>query len=394
MAMDAFSRARESIKSLDGFINTISFDAKPAILHHLPSSRDSHKATIQNNLAILEGFCTEIGLIFQTISQMRDRLLLHKAACISAFAPITAMPVELLREVFRLVAVSNRSAIPNLSAVCRSWQSIMSEQHELWTSIVLRAGDPCRSVVTHRDRSGSLPLSLEVDALRYSWPQRLKKAFPDMEERLQTLRWTSSASIQGFMYPERHAIFSALHTIKFSPPQGCETCGLDEMVSHGRFLFNASFPSLRRLEVTNVPDLEIPQGVVETLEHLKMHGSALNWISCRKILQNVPFLKSLEIRDPVEDSLDPPPNGLHQDLTVVPNLEALTYQTTPTDLVAYLSRNFTFPILSSFRLTWSTPSTTAPFLPDFMHALGIFVSVVYRTLVLPFSNRCSLNKLS
>ncbi|KAF8308826.1 hypothetical protein DL93DRAFT_2231374 [Clavulina sp. PMI_390] len=340
---------------------------------------------IQSNLAIIEGYCAEVEFILQKVSQIQKRLLYQRAACISASTPIAALPVELLREVFQLATVTNRRTIADTSAVCRSWSSIVSEQRELWTSITLRAGDPCDSVVAHRVHSDSLPLNLEVNALRFSWPSRLKRAFPDMEQRLESMEWTSSASIQEFLYPEKNALFSALHTIKLSPPSGCDMCGaLKETGSHGTFLSAASFPSLRRLEVEFVPDLEIPQAVTRTLEHLRLNQAALNSFTCRELLRNAPLLRTLEIRDPVDAWTFTNSGDFPEELTFAPSLESLIYHSAPVGLVDYISRTCVCPALRSLKLSLSTPGTTSPLLAGFIDHLGTFLDrspQIYRLIV-------------
>ncbi|KAF8308827.1 hypothetical protein DL93DRAFT_2170832 [Clavulina sp. PMI_390] len=350
----AFVAARESIESLDNFLNTIDLNATPIIIHNPPSTRSSHQSTTRNRHEMLETFCSEVEVLFDKLSFMRQRLLLRRAVCAGALSPVTAMPVELLREVFRLVVEASPSTLPALLAVCHPWRSIVSQQHELWGSVALRAGDSFGGIVAHRDHGGSLPLALSVDACMHSWPHKLRLAFPDMGQRLESLHWSTSASLLDLLDPEDEIIFSALHTIRLSIPYLCEMCGdPDELANASAFIASVTAPSLRRLEIDNVHDLEIPDTTAKTLEHLVLSNVEMHSAFFADLLQVATSLKSLVIgsvrADFAESAAD------IKGLTILPCLETLQFDGIFPELVEPVLKICECPNLRSLKLSRSTP---------------------------------------
>ncbi|KAF8304951.1 hypothetical protein DL93DRAFT_412800 [Clavulina sp. PMI_390] len=388
----AFAAARESIDSLDDFLNTIDTDNTPIILYHPPSTRSSHQSITQNRLEMLETFCHEVEGLFDKLSFMRKRLLFQRTACTGALSPVASMPVELLREIFQLVAETSRPTLPALLGVCRSWRSIASEYHELWTSVDLQQGLPSDGLVAHRLHSNSLPLDVHVDPSWSSWSRSLQKAFPDMDTRLSSLTWSTHASIADFLFLQWGTQFTALHTIKLCPPYGCDMCGgIDNIMRPGDFLRIAGFPSLRRLEVKNVRDLVIPQEVAEVLDHLDLQDTTLSGRTLCKTLWRASSLQSLVIQDIVDARAEP--EAELESLVVLPSLETINLYGNPPELVNSVLRSCECPMLRSFQIGRCAPDITSPLYLELSSHLDTFLDRApqLRELIV---TRSTINELS
>ncbi|KAF8305139.1 hypothetical protein DL93DRAFT_2233185 [Clavulina sp. PMI_390] len=384
MISAAFGVATEALNSLDGLLSSLPTKSTPVILYHPPCRRPAQTSTIQNNLAIFESYEDELSKLFQKISSMKNRLLRQRATCASALSPIAALPMELMREVFQLVADTSDSSLDSLAAVCSSWRMVALGQPALWTKVNSRMGDSLKRATTHYLRSGSFPLHLEVHDAWSDWSPALLKSLPGVENQLETLCWDVSADMEGFLnsYHSKSLCFKSLSTLTVSCSEICKACGTwwsNAEDQHGglEFLNPTRFPALHNLEVRRV-QLGLAPGIISQLEHLKLDCVPMMVNKCRKILSHARLLKTLIIKNASEtlffDEVEATPNETY----VIPHLETIQLSSNPDVLMKVILESCRCPSLLTLQLSDVPSPGLDPSNHPFLDYLSSFLPQRYK----------------
>ncbi|KAF8305125.1 hypothetical protein DL93DRAFT_371884 [Clavulina sp. PMI_390] len=378
MTSAAFLAANKALNSIDDLMSGLTADTTPIILHHPPSRRPAQTSAINQNLAIFDLYEDELSKIFQKISQMKNRLLRQRAACASALTPIAALPIELMHEVFRLVADANDSSVAALAAVCSSWRLIALNRPTLWATMTLHVGDDLKRTKTHHLRSQSSPLYLHVNEDLFPWPEKLAGSLPDVDCRLETLHWDTSVGTTD-LFGSHGRRFTALKTITISFPESCATCGawwsdIEDGPIGLSFLEYGRFPALRNLEVERAR-VELPKKILGRLEHLSLYSAPMAISMYHKTIRYAHSLKSLVIHNVSETNFFDHQLTLSEESYVFPYLETVWLASNPPRVVELILHSCRCPSLLTLQLRDVTdsgvdPSTNPPLLSHF----GSFVS--------------------
>lgn len=146
----------------------------------------------------------QLATVLRDISETRDAvarletcleevvfgLRQRRAAALTALAPVTGLPTEILREVFFLVADSDKTSKARivLSHVSSSWRAVSLGFKELWT--IIQVPHSCPDMV-HEFARRSEDLRLELSTLSTSrWPDNLELSRSEIS-RLAVVIYTS-----------------------------------------------------------------------------------------------------------------------------------------------------------------------------------------------------------
>ncbi|KAF8305033.1 hypothetical protein DL93DRAFT_2172818 [Clavulina sp. PMI_390] len=363
MTLEGFEQVYRALKSIEELVNGISIDSTPIILHHPPSRRAGHTSMLYQNLAFLELLRSEMSNVTRGVSLLTEQLLRQRAVCSSALTPIAALPIELMREVFRLVANDDSSSNIVISSVCSQWRMIALDHSDLWGAIDVGAGCSLNGVAEHYSRSRASPLHIRVDDGRTGWCAELLDALPAREDRLETVDWDSSHNICGFLGTngsEGDPRYTALTVLRVSFPEHCKACGawwstIDHTNPDLEFLHSSVFPALRTLEATRL-ELGLPQSMISQLEHLKLDSIQMGMDAYRDTLRHACSLKSLIIECGSETQLFfEDDHILSEEIYVLPHLETLKLSFNPSRMTEMMLKNFRYPSLLALHISNVTP---------------------------------------
>ncbi|KAF8318197.1 hypothetical protein DL93DRAFT_2225936 [Clavulina sp. PMI_390] len=206
-------------------------------------------------------------MIIGELQSFQDRLREQYAVYASALVPITALPTEILSDIFQYVVLSGQGSAYGLSQVCSHWKTVISCESALCQSTItgVRLGGNVESAISAAQAAPSRAVDLKVIDQDEDWPSRIEKAVPDFHERLRTLEWLSAAHIDRFLvhpFVEKRT-FRMLESIKIGktprrfgtwgvsgpgtrPPHTPELC---------QGLSKNAFPVLKRLEFEKARNL-------------------------------------------------------------------------------------------------------------------------------------------
>ncbi|KAF8318202.1 hypothetical protein DL93DRAFT_2225941 [Clavulina sp. PMI_390] len=304
-----FVLAQASIASLGDLLGTLIVgDVIPALLLHPPSRRAHHRSMLHRNLEVIDAYCEQMEVLTAQLVGLKASLRQQRTMCASALAPMSALPNELLREIFALVAASTSTqGVCTLTWVCGRWRSIALAQSKLWARLRMRVCDGLtRPLMTAIDRAANQPLQLEVpnhSLSSWDYPE-----LPTLGGRLETLTWLSSADIDPFFeaLAEELPSLPALHSIKIHTPDVCETCGgraVDRFaIDEHRFLKFMAFPSLRNLEIVQTR-VNIPTKLFHRIERLVLASVRFTLLAFRFIFQQGRSLRHLVLSGMNDDHI-------------------------------------------------------------------------------------------
>ncbi|KAF8305027.1 hypothetical protein DL93DRAFT_405356 [Clavulina sp. PMI_390] len=375
----AFGVINEALGSLNDILTGWTVHTTPVILQHPPSRRATHKSMIEQNLAIIDLWDTELSKLSQKISDAKNLVLRKRAACASALTPIAGLPVELLGEIFQMVANTfNNQSVAVISAVCSLWRTIALNQPHLWATIEFSIGGSPYRAATYFARNRSTPLRVEVGDQRMHWGALIFESLPTVNLQLEALHWGSSLDMAELLHDpgDPQSEFTTLKTLTLSLPHSCRTCGIwwTDIEPELSFLDSVRFPALRHLELTRFV-LNISQSIIPQLEYLKLDSVRLNTNGCSNTLRHARSLKTLIIDKSSDAELffqgDP---GISNDVYVLQSLENMQLSWCSYELTGMILKTFRCPSLLELHLSNVTQglalSASGPFLNHLAHTVS------------------------
>lgn len=178
------------------------------IAHGARSSRvDALRAMAQD----LEETRADFAALERKIEKLVLGVEQRRAACITALAPVSGLPTELLVEIFNIVAKDDRTsrARITLSHVSSVWRNVALGAKELWTIIQVPSHSP-EMVHEFARRSGSFFLELSTRSLD-GWPEDLALT-SDEASRLSVVISHRSPSLCLRASLKRHATLMNLES--------------------------------------------------------------------------------------------------------------------------------------------------------------------------------------
>ncbi|KAJ7727364.1 hypothetical protein B0H16DRAFT_1779289 [Mycena metata] len=302
-----------------------------------------------------------------SLSKLRDRELRTAAALRFIIAPVRALPVELLIEIFALTIRTDAGEIPSRSPhfadvfrvthVCSEWRAITHGTPRLWTGrIVLytrRAWDDSRHVDGLRSwLARSAPLSLAVSM------NPTEESLPSLEEELFNIspRWRSLEL--GDLPPP--SFLSRLAKRGLENLEGL-ILRFPRDPEEGRALSFGVTPRLRKLTAWFIPNsLNVPWAQLTDLYMVWQGAPGFNPLD---ILAHCPNLVQLSLIVPFLSIIFP----ARADIIVLPHLCqcALNFQFQDKDYFIPFLERLSAPVLKSLRLNpglrtaWMEPTATA-----------------------------------
>ncbi|KAF8318189.1 hypothetical protein DL93DRAFT_2165216 [Clavulina sp. PMI_390] len=298
-ALQAVSALEESIE--DGVMRD---PFTPSIIIHPPTRRANHERLIRKALEDLDLQCSGMDTIFDALQRARKKLLQKRARAAAALAPVFGLPVELLREIFRLVAQSSQSSVCSIVLVCSDWHSIVASQSELWAYAHI-VGEARSTALGALNASDPHPISLEVFDHHLDLKHHLNQVFEGKEDRLRLLQWESAIDIDSFFtYGEPKMTYPHLESIDLSLQDDCVFCGSNLWdptwdPPPKTFLLDNWFPALVLLKSRGV-DLVIPTNILNHLQHLVLENVAVTSTLGYNISQSAHSLRSLSLSHAID----------------------------------------------------------------------------------------------
>ncbi|KZP14339.1 hypothetical protein FIBSPDRAFT_114027 [Athelia psychrophila] len=151
--------------------------------NHAPTTTESQhvKAIIsekQGHLAQLESEIERLRSLLDPLLRTRDETKQFLSAHVNILSPARRMPAEIWSDIFTKCLPDEEHAPIDctqapllLTQICRAWRSFASSTPQLWSSISVEARGSAPSEMQSRviknwlSRSGTLPLSIKVDAI-------------------------------------------------------------------------------------------------------------------------------------------------------------------------------------------------------------------------------------
>ncbi|KAF8318199.1 hypothetical protein DL93DRAFT_438297 [Clavulina sp. PMI_390] len=285
----------------------------PIVLLHPPSQRSAHVSILQDQIKSLETWCNDIGSLIEELQSFQNRLRQQYAVYASALVPISALPPEILSDIFHRVEIFDRGAAYGLSQVCAHWKAVItvdSTMH-LGTTTGIRFGEHLKSAISAARNTIPQPLDLKVIDRDEEWPSRLEDAAPDLHERLRTLEWLSAAHLDTFLVKpsgeERN--FRALESLKIGGSLGPfgvieaakESARARETRKKCQGLAKNAFPVLKKIEVCGAT-LFIPIPIIQRLEYLSYKDFGTDHAAFRSWVSHADSMKVLSIENVIEYS--------------------------------------------------------------------------------------------
>lgn len=291
---DPFAAVDVALANLGRFLDASALDCTPILLTHPPSRRAERMTALKAIHTAFDSYQEKMDAIGRRHAELKTRLTRQRAMYASALAPISAMPPELVEEIFSIVSTQDMYTRPDkyphigscLAQVCSEWREIALRKKDLWLSINVSKAASGDAIDMFLSRSGSLPFHLQIDR-----DQRLllSKADPFssrlLQSRLTHLDWNTSRHFDHLQSPfDYHTKFPFLHTLVIRGGDECSTCNhlndYDGPVNGpelGRDL-PGIFPILSTLHLSQVyytvPPLSSPK--VEALEDRDMSNDPPN----------------------------------------------------------------------------------------------------------------------
>ncbi|KAK7024937.1 F-box domain-containing protein [Favolaschia claudopus] len=132
-------------------------DSEISFLRNLIAQGHSRMAELDARVELMH---RSVHRLLQTKDKLHSLITKHEAA----ISLVRQIPLEILAYIFEFVVESNEYYPPwTLSAVCGRWRAAALSQPRLWTSIRYHRYNPFDKYEAQLLRSGTLPLSIEVD---------------------------------------------------------------------------------------------------------------------------------------------------------------------------------------------------------------------------------------
>lgn len=301
---DPFVAVDAALDNLERFLDASNFDKLPILLTQPPSRRIERIASIKAMCARFDSYQNKLDALASRHTQLRTRVARRRAMCASSLAPISAMPSELLLDVFARVSTHDMNVGARLIQVCSEWRDIAEGQKDLWSSITVSNVGSAQGINAFLNRSGSLPFRLVVAEDRplvLTMPQYNSE---DLTGRLKHLEWRTSRNIDRWCHLKPSAGYPLLETLEVFGDEYCSACqhynGYDRLAEDPYpdvdWLGSDLFPALSSLHFNHVY-YQLQDNILQRLVHLKIVECVIDADDCLAIFENAQMLESLEIRD-------------------------------------------------------------------------------------------------
>lgn len=361
-AADAFGVVSSALDKLQEFLLHPNIDCTPIILTQPPLHRDARRAAIEQSLSVLDEQWTNMVALWQKLAQTRKQLKRRQAMCRSALSPISAMPSEILRQIFAylfpyLPSPTDDETRRSLMHVCGEWRSIAESQKAVWSSSYLHCA-PSSDKMQKLFSTSEPPLRLAIG--HDLTTNKVMDFFDDAEmqqlrARVEAIHWDRLDGPDNLFY--LHTIesrarlpFSALQTLSITTPQECPSCSMDyDALIAGPFTLDPEvFPNLRTLRIENVnfSSNHFGGSKLQTLELVKM---SLSLYDLGRVLAGVPALEVLRLTK-IGCYV---PDGVYMDTNTLPvllHLQKLVVDSIQTPYAQHLLPFLRCPHLESFVL--------------------------------------------
>lgn len=165
----AFARAAIALEILDSTI--LREEEHPADTHYPPGplSWATQRQYLRRRRDLLDEQIAHCDSLRAQLAQMQNRMSGLRSKYHYASAPILALPLEILSEIFDWVVlpyqeIARSTRRKRLSDVCCVWRRIVLNQHSLWTDvgILITVDGDLSSARVRCSKSGALPINLTI----------------------------------------------------------------------------------------------------------------------------------------------------------------------------------------------------------------------------------------
>ncbi|KAJ3514751.1 hypothetical protein NLJ89_g2195 [Agrocybe chaxingu] len=201
------------------------------------------------------------------------------------------LPAELWAEIFFFCLPADDFILPHpsdapllLCQICRAWRDIALNTPHLWASLSIRRPTRKTCIKSWMDRSGEVPLSLEVSIIHFMEPtfdSTVSRLILSTKDRWFRLRLDLSEHLMSAII--NHS-FPMLHTIQFGPMCSTSSITLD----------STRFPRLRAIHLVS----DGVQAEAVALPWDKLTHCSFCWLTLSQhieVLRKCPRLKSYQL---------------------------------------------------------------------------------------------------
>ncbi|KAF8318205.1 hypothetical protein DL93DRAFT_2076207 [Clavulina sp. PMI_390] len=304
-----FAKAQEVVNELAQTFQTFKSNYYPVLLTHPPDSRDSRIQELHALQKRLLQYVESANVLLQSARELKDQISYHHDTCVSARSYISALPVEVMRDILRFAILGHYNPLRSAAAfstVCRRWRDIVLSEKDMWSSLTIHDVGRVSSNAIGRfaTRSHPHPFHLKLDE---TWIPifSLKTAFETpFVDNLRSVTWNLSDNFYKFLEAlnEDDGSCHVLPNVQIVSIQGahdCPTCwrrmGYDYLLENrAEWALELYFPALTSLSLDRVTCvLEVP--VISRLEHLSLLSVPFEEDTCDVIFRHGSKLKTLEI---------------------------------------------------------------------------------------------------
>lgn len=361
---DPFAAVDAALEKLALLMDASTFDSTPILVTQPPSRRAGRVATLKVMCTTLDSYQDKLDAIGRRHAELKTRLMRQRAMCVSALAPISAMPPELLQEVFTFVSAQKMYTRPphyphagsRLAQVCSEWREVALRQQDLWSSFDVSNTGAGTAIDTFLSRSGSLPFRLRVNDSTQPSLSNADHYSKKLQSRLTHLEWHTSRHFDQFQWSFQHTTnFPLLQSLVIFGGDECSTCDyandynrLMDGPELGRVLPEI-FPVLTTLHLDRVY-YTIPPSLLQTLTHLEIVMCPMTHRICRDVFENATVLESLEISN-VSEIQSFMEDNFEEHVFQLPSLQRVVLHAVPTDVAMAVFNGCACPSLRSLSIT-------------------------------------------
>ncbi|KAF8318203.1 hypothetical protein DL93DRAFT_2076205 [Clavulina sp. PMI_390] len=393
-----FLEAQKIIDELSGIFQSFTPNYTSYLLTQPPYRQDARLQELHNLEKQLSNYTRTAEDLLTSVKGLKEQIALHHAGCASARAPISVLPVEIVREILCLTIFSDQEpsfALHGFLGVCRQWRDIILFEKNAWASLKFNSQNRQTGKIIEQFhvRSHPLPFDMEFKEIPdTTFPLHAVLETPFLQN-LRSLMWQSQRSFGQFLKalkhhePDRedasHYCFPKLSILHIGAWRFCPTCGQNKpygLVLHKDISkLGSYFPSLTNLSLERV-GCALEEDIISRLEKLRLHSVPFDAATYNTIFKSGSKLRKLEIigaldylGHPQEDNLD----SSNSAEWVLPQLEELALFELSSSVASFVMRHVPTPALEKLvlgALLTVPPGSEAAAMVELNQALGIQVT--------------------
>lgn len=164
------SKIHESLSLLDSVLSPLNqnldpFCVPPVLARHPPNTRHSVSSGLRESEQALRAVISSIDELRLHVDDLGREVARRRARCVNACSPVLALPADILRDIFAIVAMDDSENHPAiyLSHVCSAWRELCFSHRQMWSTISIPMHPQCQELYAEQSSSGGLDVICRDD---------------------------------------------------------------------------------------------------------------------------------------------------------------------------------------------------------------------------------------